>query len=53
MPLGQSQCKVDLAVLISDRRLLRNVDLSPLGIEPLMLAGPTTSRLDPAKPGTQ
>jgi DNA-binding transcriptional LysR family regulator len=37
-------------VLISDRRLLRNVELSPLGIEPLMLAGPTTSRLDPSKP---
>jgi LysR family transcriptional regulator, nitrogen assimilation regulatory protein len=42
--------QVDLAVLISDRRLLRNVELSPLGIEPLMLAGPTTSRLDPSKP---
>jgi LysR family transcriptional regulator, nitrogen assimilation regulatory protein len=42
--------QVDLAVLISDRRLLRNVDLFPLGIEPLMLAGPTTSRLDPTKP---
>ena len=37
-------------MLISDRRLLRNVDLFPLGFEPLMLAGPTTSRLDPAKP---
>ena len=42
--------QVDLAVLISDRRLLRNVDLFPLGIEPLMLAGPKTSGLDPAKP---
>jgi DNA-binding transcriptional LysR family regulator len=42
--------QVDLAVLISDRRLLRNVRLSPLGIEPLMLAGPATSRLDPTKP---
>jgi LysR family transcriptional regulator, nitrogen assimilation regulatory protein len=42
--------QVDLAVLISDRRLLRNVDLFPRGIEPLMLAGPTTSRLDPTKP---
>jgi LysR family nitrogen assimilation transcriptional regulator len=42
--------QVDLAVLISDRRLLRNVKLSPLGIEPLMLAGPATSRLDPTRP---
>jgi LysR family transcriptional regulator, nitrogen assimilation regulatory protein len=41
--------QVDLAVLISDRRLLRNVELSPLGIEPLMLAGPVTSRLDSTK----
>ena len=42
--------EVDLAVLISDRRPLRNVALSPLGIEPLMLAGSTASRLDPTKP---
>jgi LysR family nitrogen assimilation transcriptional regulator len=42
--------QVDLAVLISDRRPLRNVALSPLGSEPLMLAGPTASRLDPSTP---
>src|ERR1700731_523224 len=42
--------EVDLAVLISDRRPLRNVALSPLGIEPLMLAASTASRLDPTKP---
>jgi LysR family nitrogen assimilation transcriptional regulator len=42
--------QVDLAVLISDRHPLRNVELSPLGVEPLMLAGPAKSRLDRAKP---
>jgi len=41
--------QVDLAVLISDRRLLRNVDLYPLGVEPLVLAGPAASHLDPTK----
>jgi LysR family transcriptional regulator, nitrogen assimilation regulatory protein len=42
--------QVDLAVLISDRRPLRNVALSPLGAEPLMLAGPLSSRLEQSAP---
>src|ERR1700747_451836 len=42
--------EVDLAVLISDRRPVKTASLSPLGVEPLMLAGSTASRLDATKP---
>jgi len=41
--------EVDLAVLIPGRERLRNVVLSPLASEPLMLAGPADAKLDPRK----
>ncbi|MGE0063109.1 MAG: LysR family transcriptional regulator [Xanthobacteraceae bacterium] len=40
----------DLAVLIADRRVLRNVTLTPLASEPLMLAGPRSSGLRADRP---
>jgi DNA-binding transcriptional LysR family regulator len=42
--------EADVAVLIADRKVLRNVALSPLAVEPLMLVGPPGARLDPKKP---
>ena len=42
--------EADLAVLIGDRKVLRNVALTPLAIDPLLLAGPPGARLDPSKP---
>jgi LysR family nitrogen assimilation transcriptional regulator len=42
--------EADLAVLIGDRKVLRNVALTPLAIDPLLLAGPPSARLDPNKP---
>jgi LysR family transcriptional regulator, nitrogen assimilation regulatory protein len=42
--------EADVAVLLADRKVLRNAILTPLGVEPLMLAGPRGARLDPRKP---
>ena len=42
--------EADLAVLIADRKVLRNVALTPLAIDPLILAGPPGANLDPKKP---
>jgi len=42
--------EADVAVLIADRKVLRNVTLSPLATEPLLLVGPSRARLDPKKP---
>ncbi|HEY1475139.1 MAG TPA: LysR family transcriptional regulator [Pseudolabrys sp.] len=42
--------EADLAVLIADRKVLRNVALTPLALDPLLLAGPPGARLDPNKP---
>jgi LysR family transcriptional regulator, nitrogen assimilation regulatory protein len=42
--------EADVAVLLADRKVLRNALLTPLGVEPLMLAGPRGARLDPKKP---
>lgn len=42
--------EADVAVLIADRKVLRNVALSPLAVEPLMLVGPLAAKLDPKKP---
>jgi LysR family transcriptional regulator, nitrogen assimilation regulatory protein len=42
--------EADVAVLLADRKVLRNAILTPLGVEPLMLAGPRAARLDPRKP---
>jgi LysR family transcriptional regulator, nitrogen assimilation regulatory protein len=42
--------EADVAVLLADRKVLRNALLTPLGVEPLMLAGPRGTRLDPKKP---
>jgi len=42
--------EVDLAVLLAERKVLRNVALTPLGVEQLVLAGPRHARLDPRKP---
>lgn len=41
--------EADVAVLIADRKVLRNVALSPLAVEPLMLAGPLGAKLDMKK----
>ena len=41
--------EADVAVLMADRKVLRNVALSPLAVEPLMLVGPPGAALDPAK----
>lgn len=40
----------DLAVLIADRKVLRNVMLTPLASEPVMLAGPAGCGLRPDQP---
>ncbi len=42
--------EAELAVLIADRKVLRNVTLTPLAIDPLILAGPPGANLDPKKP---
>jgi LysR family nitrogen assimilation transcriptional regulator len=42
--------EADLAVLIADRKVLRNVAMTPLALDPLLLAGPPGARLDPNKP---
>src|SRR5260370_25102042 len=42
--------QVDLAVLISDRRLLLNGELSPLCLRPLTLPAPTTPLARPSNP---
>jgi LysR family nitrogen assimilation transcriptional regulator len=42
--------EADVAVLLADRKVLRNAALTPLGVEQLMLAGPRDARLDPKKP---
>jgi LysR family transcriptional regulator, nitrogen assimilation regulatory protein len=42
--------EADVAVLLADRKVLRNAVLTPLGTEPLMLAGPRGARLNPKKP---
>jgi LysR family transcriptional regulator, nitrogen assimilation regulatory protein len=42
--------EADVAVLLADRKVLRNALLTPLGVEPLMVAGPRGARLDPKKP---
>ena len=39
-------------MLISDRKKLRNVALSPLASEPLTLTGPADAKLDSRKPVT-
>jgi LysR family nitrogen assimilation transcriptional regulator len=40
----------DVAVLIADRKVLRNVALTPLAVEPLMLVGPLGARLSRRTP---
>ena len=42
--------EADVAVLLADRKVLRNAILTPLGVEPLILAGPPGARLNPKKP---
>jgi LysR family transcriptional regulator, nitrogen assimilation regulatory protein len=42
--------EADVAVLLADRKIVRNAILTPLGVEPLMLVGPREARLDPKKP---
>jgi LysR family nitrogen assimilation transcriptional regulator len=42
--------EADLAVLISDRRLIRNVMLAPLATEPCLLIGPKQPHLASGKP---
>jgi LysR family transcriptional regulator, nitrogen assimilation regulatory protein len=42
--------EADVAVLLADRKVLRNAFLTPLGVEPLIIAGPRGARLDPKKP---
>src|SRR5262249_49351917 len=42
--------EADVAVLLAERKTLRNVAITPLGGEQLMLAGPRHARLDPRKP---
>lgn len=41
--------EADVAVLLADRKVLRNAALTPLAVEQLMLAGPRGARLDPKK----
>ena len=42
--------EADVAVLLADRKVLRNAALTPLGVEQLMVAGPRGARLDLKKP---
>ncbi len=42
--------EADVAVLLADRKVLRNAILTPIGVEPLMLAGPRGAGLDSGKP---
>ena len=42
--------EADVAVLIADRKVLRNVALTPLAVEPLLLAGPPQAALQADKP---